>query len=268
MEKDLPKEGKEFVLINKPAVPVYYVGHLSRFQLLNEPVKDNHLLILLSGPEPQRSILENKIIREIAHYPSTATIGRGLPGSDLHIPSTGMLKFYNHLTSYELNKEIEQADYIISRSGYSTIMDLVKLKKKSILIPTPGQTEQEYLADYLTEKKIAFCVSQKEFSITAALENAAKFSYHFPSFNPEQPLSQLISKLIATAKKSKFLIPINTSLLFFGIIEKQKFFFCISKISPVITINLYCKNATGRNVVNLCICELVGKICNTGIVRE
>ncbi len=186
---------------NNPAVPVYYMGHLSRFHILNEPVKKNHLLILLSGPEPQRSILENKIIREIAHYPSTATIVRGLPGSDSHIPSTGMLKFYNHLAADELNKEIEQASYIISRSGYSTVMDLVKLKKKSILIPTPGQTEQEYLADYLAEKKIAFCMSQKEFSLTAALKNAAEFSYHFPSFNPKQYLAPLISKLIATIKQ-------------------------------------------------------------------
>lgn len=186
---------------NKPAVPVYYVGHLSRFHQLNESVKNNHLLILLSGPEPQRSILEDKIIREIAHYPSTATIIRGLPGSDSLIPSTGMIKFYNHLPADELNKEMEKAEYVVSRSGYSTVMDLVRLKKKSILIPTPGQTEQEYLADYLTEKKIAFCVPQKEFSLPAALKNAANFSYHFPSFNPEQRLSQLVSKLIATSKK-------------------------------------------------------------------
>jgi uncharacterized protein (TIGR00661 family) len=185
----------------KPSVPVYYMGHLSRFQITNESAKNNHLLIILSGPEPQRSILENKIIQEIAHYPSTATIVRGLPGSDSLIPSTGMIKFYNHLPAAELNKEMEQAAYIISRSGYSTVMDLVKLKKKSILIPTPGQTEQEYLADYLSKKEIAFCISQKEFSLTAALKSAADFPYHFPSFSPEQTLTELISKLIVAIKK-------------------------------------------------------------------
>jgi UDP-N-acetylglucosamine:LPS N-acetylglucosamine transferase len=112
-----------------------------------------------------------------------------------------MIKFYNHLPAAELNKEMEQAAYIISRSGYSTVMDLVKLKKKSILIPTPGQTEQEYLAGYLSKKEIAFCISQKEFSLTAALKSAADFPYHFPSFSPEQTLAELISKLIVAIKK-------------------------------------------------------------------
>ncbi len=171
---------------------------MSRFRITNEPVKNNHLLIILSGPEPQRSILENKIIQEIAHYPSTATIVRGLPGSDSLIPSTGMIKFYNHLPADELNKEMEQAEYIISRSGYSTVMDLVKLKKKSILIPTPGQTEQEYLADYLSKKQIAFCVQQKDFSLTTSIKNASQFSYQLPSLDSGQLLEPAISRLISS----------------------------------------------------------------------
>ena len=185
----------------KPAVPVYYLGSLSRFKIKNEPAKNNHLLIILSGPEPLRSILENKIIREIAHYPSTATILRGLPGSDSIIPSTTMIKFYNHLPADKLNNEMEQAAYIISRSGYSTVMDLVKLKKKSILIPTPGQTEQEYLADYLSKKQFAFCVPQKEFLLTASLKNAEKFSYQFPEFDSGQLLPEVISKLLSSLHK-------------------------------------------------------------------
>jgi predicted glycosyltransferase len=49
-----------------------------------------------------------------------------------------MIKFYNHLSAKELNDEMEKADWVISRPGYSTVMDLAKLQKKSILIPTPG----------------------------------------------------------------------------------------------------------------------------------
>ena len=120
-------------------------------------------MFILSGPEPQRTILENKIINEVSHYPGTATIVRGLPSTQSVIPSTGMIKFYNHLSARELNEEIEKADWVISRSDYSTIMDLAKLQKKSILIPTPGQTEQEYLAKELWQKKIAFSIEQKEF---------------------------------------------------------------------------------------------------------
>lgn len=187
--------------INKPAIPVYYIGSLSRFKTTDEPVKNNHLLIVLSGPEPQRTILENKIIQEVAYYSSTATIVRGLPGSDSIVPSTSMIKFYNHLPAEQLNREIEKAAYIISRSGYTTVMDVARLKKKSILIPTPGQTEQEYLADYLLKKQFAFCVSQKEFSLADSLKKAEKFSYQFPESDSDELLIQIISKMLSSLQQ-------------------------------------------------------------------
>jgi UDP-N-acetylglucosamine transferase subunit ALG13 len=164
---------------NIPRIPVKYIDVLSRFEKEQGGEIKDHLLFILSGPEPQRTILENKIINEVSHYPGTATIVRGLPLAQSVIPSTGMIKFYNHLPAKELNEEIEKADWVISRSGYSTIMDLAKLQKKSILIPTPGQTEQEYLAKELWQKKIAFCVIQKEFSLNLTLERAKKFTYKF-----------------------------------------------------------------------------------------
>jgi UDP-N-acetylglucosamine transferase subunit ALG13 len=162
-----------------PSVPLRYIGLLSRFQKKEIEEKKNHLLFILSGPEPQRTIFENKIINEISHYNGTAVIVRGLPGSLFVIPSTGMIQFHNHLPAEELNKEIAKAEYIISRSGYTTVMDLVKLKKKSVLVPTPGQTEQEYLALYLTQKDIAVTINQKTFSLPVALQKAAKFNYRF-----------------------------------------------------------------------------------------
>jgi uncharacterized protein (TIGR00661 family) len=187
--------------IDKPVIPVYYIGHLSRFKITDELVENTHLLIILSGPEPQRTILENKIIQEVAHYPSTATIVRGLPGADSIVPSTSMIKFYNHLPADELNKEIAKAAYVISRSGYSTVMDLVRLSKKGILIPTPGQTEQEYLADYLTKKQIAFCATQNEFSLESSLKNAKKFSYRLPESDSNKLLIQVISKTLSSLNR-------------------------------------------------------------------
>jgi len=180
----------------KPAVPVDYIGSLSRFETGNETTKKNHLLIVLSGPEPQRTLLEEKIIQEIVHYAHTATIVRGLPGSQSIIPSTGMIKFYNHLPAAALNKEMEQAEYVISRSGYSTIMDLMKLKKKSILIPTPGQTEQEYLGNYLSNKQWLVSVSQKDFSLSASLKKANELVYQFPDLQANQNLELAITRLL------------------------------------------------------------------------
>ncbi len=164
---------------SQPKTALKYIGILSRFEKKeSEEIKD-HLLFILSGPEPQRTVLENKIINEVSHYEGTATIVRGLPTSSSIVPSTNMIKFYNHLPAKELSNEIQKADWVISRCGYSTVMDLVKLQKKMIMIPTPGQTEQEYLAKRLQQKQIAFTIRQKEFSLNMVLQEAKKLSYKF-----------------------------------------------------------------------------------------
>jgi UDP-N-acetylglucosamine:LPS N-acetylglucosamine transferase len=81
------------------------------------------------------------------------------------------------------------------------VMDLVALQKKSILIPTPGQTEQEYLAKYLGQKQIAYCVSQKEFALNDILAKAKQFTYHLPPGNNEAVLKQVITGLISSIEK-------------------------------------------------------------------
>lgn len=182
----------------KPAVPVKYIGPLSRFTQKEVTVKNRHLLVVLSGPEPQRSLLENKIIGEISHYEGTATIVRGLPGNKNIVPSTNMIRFYNHLSSGELNREMQEAEFVISRSGYSTVMDAIALGKKCIFIPTPGQTEQEYLGGYLMKNGIAFSVKQEEFSLEKALKDAANFKYRIPELDKPM-LQQTITELLLVA---------------------------------------------------------------------
>jgi UDP-N-acetylglucosamine transferase subunit ALG13 len=181
-----------------PRIPSNYIGSLSRFNPSAEQNTghNNHLLVILSGPEPQRSLLEDKIVHEIAHYNGTATVVRGLPAGKSLLPSTNMIRFYNHLPSEELQKEISRATYVISRSGYSTVMDMAALQKKAILIATPGQTEQEYLAEYLLEKNMALCISQNKFYLPSALAEATSFSYQpFPANNPYR-LKEIISSFI------------------------------------------------------------------------
>lgn len=186
-----------------PAIPVNYIGLLSRLKKNNTAEKKDHLFISLSGPEPQRTLFENKIIKDIIDYKGTATVVRGLPGTATIIPSTNDIKFYNHLPTDQYNKEMEMAEYVISRSGYSTIMDTAALGKRSILIPTPGQTEQEYLAKYLSEKQFAFSVSQKEFSLHHALKKAGEFNYVTQN-KIEINLSQTISSFLSTLKQKSY----------------------------------------------------------------
>ncbi|MFM2339126.1 MAG: hypothetical protein RL115_2319 [Bacteroidota bacterium] len=160
-----------------PTTRLLFLNPISRFQSNTLSVQAGHLLILLSGPEPQRTLLEEKILQEIVHYNGTATVVRGLPGVETMLPSTNMIKFYNHLPSIDINNEMQKAEYVIARSGYTTIMDVAALQKKSILIPTPGQAEQEYLGHYLCTKKWALTVLQQKFSLLQSLQEAKTFSY-------------------------------------------------------------------------------------------
>lgn len=182
----------------KPAVPVSYIGPLSRFE--NKPVeeKKGHLLIILSGPEPQRTILENKIVDDIHHYNGTATIVRGLPGSASLIPSSNSIQVYNHLSAGELNKEMLKAEYIISRTGYSTVMDIAALGKKSILIPTPGQGEQEYLGKLCKQQQTAFVVSQRKFSLLNTITQAGQYAFKPMQSTSTGLLKQTIQQFLSS----------------------------------------------------------------------
>lgn len=165
---------------------VKYLGALSRFEI-NSAEKKYDLLISISGPEPQRTIFEQQLLNELRTYTGTVLFIRGLPdnGSELKIENPSV-ECKNHLSAKELNEAIMQSQLIISRCGYTTIMDLIKLFKKAILIPTPGQTEQEYLAVHLRENNIFYTTDQKNFRLQDTIEQADSFAYSLPEFNMEQ----------------------------------------------------------------------------------
>jgi hypothetical protein len=117
-------------------------------------------LAILSGPEPQRTAFENIIIAQKDRLPGKLIIVAGTPGEDKQ-PGHDILR-YPWLDGPALKYLIEKADLIICRSGYSTIMDLCQLGKSALLVPTPGQPEQEYLAHYLALKYNATTIKQKQ----------------------------------------------------------------------------------------------------------
>jgi UDP-N-acetylglucosamine transferase subunit ALG13 len=154
-----------------PAIPVRYVGWLSRFgEGGQDGPNDIELLVLLSGPEPQRSLLEESILQQAS---SGLVIVRGLPEGGKKIPAVppGVV-VYDHLPAAELEGLIKRARLVVARPGYSTVMDLARLGKRALFIPTPGQTEQEYLGSFLGEKGWAVCTGQDGLSLAAALEMA------------------------------------------------------------------------------------------------
>ncbi len=162
-----------------------YIGGLSRFEKAGPSEKDQ-LLIIISGPEPQRTIFENILLKQLENYTGKVTLVRGLPGdtnSAANFPAHSSLHIENHLSAANLCAEIEKADWVISRSGYTTVMDLVKMQQKAILVPTPGQTEQEYLAEYLMEQRYFYSCRQADFDLTQALLKAGDFQSRLPSFD-------------------------------------------------------------------------------------
>lgn len=158
-----------------PAVPVKYLGPLSRFERSETEIKYD-LLVLLSGPEPQRTIFEKMILKDIEGFKGRCLVIRGCPEETI-TPAAGTAEIQNHLPASEMNAVILRSSLIISRGGYTTIMDLCKLQKRAVLVPTPGQTEQEYLCDLLQQQGIFPAISQDSFSITLALKKAAEFLF-------------------------------------------------------------------------------------------
>ena len=165
---------------------IKYIGALSRFKL-NSVEKKYDLLVSISGPEPQRTIFEDQVLKELSTYGGKVLFIRGLPENNETLKNENtLLEIKNHLSAEQLNEAIPASAMVISRCGYTTIMDLVKLQKKAILVPTPGQTEQEYLAKYLMENKMFYTINQKDFVLPNALQDANSFSFSLPEYNMDE----------------------------------------------------------------------------------
>jgi len=157
-----------------------YIGCLSRFEKREELEKEYQLLIIISGPEPQRTIFENKLLGQIKGFEGKILFVRGLPGKENKGASSingNNIILKDHLPSGELCNAIQQSEMVICRSGYTCVMDLIKLKQKAILVPTPGQPEQEYLADHLHKQNLFFSASQDKFDLKESLKSAMQFNF-------------------------------------------------------------------------------------------
>ncbi|MBI5217533.1 MAG: glycosyltransferase [Bacteroidia bacterium] len=167
----------------------FFIGHLSRFHNLvqsqNTPeVAVKHdILAVLSGPEPQRTIFEKILIDKFKQTSYSVLIVRGIPGESAEINITEKIKIIPYMGSMQLSEAMMNAEHIICRSGYSSIMDFVAMKKKAILVPTPGQTEQEYLAEYLFERGWFCHVNQYDFDLEEAIKISNRMSPEFPDFS-------------------------------------------------------------------------------------
>ncbi|HMP99713.1 MAG TPA: glycosyltransferase, partial [Cyclobacteriaceae bacterium] len=153
-----------------------YIGLLSRLPQQVKAVKRFKYIALLSGPEPQRKILEDKLRKQLMNLQQATLLIRGKAGEDTEIETNGLYSEVGYLEGKVLAQLLLGAELIIARPGYSTIMDLAALGKSAVFIPTPGQTEQQYLAKILKQKGIAHYVEQHNFDLKQALIQSANFT--------------------------------------------------------------------------------------------
>ena len=145
---------------NKQLVNIEFINPLSRFEKKKATQNKYDVLILLSGPEPQRTLLEDKLVSALLNTNYTVALVRGSQTKlERKTPST--IHVVDIASSKQLQELFNSSNKIICRSGYSTLMDLHALGLKALLIPTPGQTEQEYLANYWQEKYRYTALEQK-----------------------------------------------------------------------------------------------------------
>ncbi|MDP3353888.1 MAG: glycosyltransferase [Flavobacteriaceae bacterium] len=166
-------------------IPIKYIGSISRLKYQKLPIEYD-ICVLLSGPEPQRTVLENILLNEFQAYKGSICFIRGVISDTAAFKSKLPFTFFNYLTTQDLNNIINQSELIIARSGYSTILDLACLGKKAFFIPTPGQTEQEYLAKNFKLKGIAPFCKQPEFKLQKldVLKNYSGFTVQENQINP------------------------------------------------------------------------------------
>ncbi|HRH47859.1 MAG TPA: glycosyltransferase [Panacibacter sp.] len=162
-----------------PLTPLKYLGILSRFQMHEIVEVKYDYLAILSGPEPQRTLLEKKLLSIASQLNGNMLMLRGKPGSNEKISSPANCTVVNHLSVALMQQAFEQSEYIISRSGYTTVMEILSMQKKSLLIPTLGQTEQEYLARHLTEQGLCYCCNQDD-DLIYHINRIHNYHYRFP----------------------------------------------------------------------------------------
>lgn len=157
--------------LDSSSLNVKYIGPLSRLhKKAVEPIYD--LMVILSGPEPQRTLLEEKLKLELKYFEGKIIFIRGVIEEEQTITRRLNFTCYNFMNTEELEMAFNQSKIVLSRSGYTTIMDLAQLGKKAFFIPTPGQYEQEYLAKKLKKKGLIPYSRQEDFKADDLLQVA------------------------------------------------------------------------------------------------
>lgn len=163
-------------LSHPPLSRTRYIGPLSRLSPSISPAEFRYdLLVLLSGPEPQRTRLEERLLEQLSGIDQQVLLVQGITEKEERWQAAPHIQCISYLRGEALEAALKSSRLVVCRSGYSTIMDLARLGHRALFIPTPGQTEQLYLARLLRERQIAYAVEQSEIDLPADLKAAEAY---------------------------------------------------------------------------------------------
>jgi len=170
---------------------IEYLGQISHVAK-QECEKNIDIFIMLTGPEPQRSILEEKVLKQAKALDGTIVVAGGNPDEHkVKVPSN--VEYHNYIPGNELGGYLNRCKFIVTRSGYTSMMELAELGiDKALLIPTPGQTEQLYLAEYYEKKGYYHSVDQDHLDLSRDIETARGYSGFDPEWNTKQSIKNFM----------------------------------------------------------------------------
>lgn len=179
-------------------VPYHYIGHLSQLDSNAFQKQPNKILVLLSGPEPLRTQLLNKIIEQaclLNEYQFTIIAGTN---QDLTYSLPDHIEYISLAGAHSIAKHLAECRLVICRSGYSTLMDLMIFHARALLIPTPGQTEQEYLAQRLHQQGVCFTTRQADLNLESMIPEALRYKGFDQSWpTPNQEFQKIVNNWLS-----------------------------------------------------------------------
>jgi len=178
-------------LIYFPREKIKYIGILSHIKKIRVK-QDIDYFISLSGPEKTRIELEKKILTDVKELKEKIVIAGGNPNIKEKSFSKN-IKFYSFLDSKKQEEMMNQAKFIIIRGGYTTIMELSELNKKALLIPSPGQPEQEYIAKHLEKEKYFHHVPQSTLNLKKDIEKSKNFNGFSPIWKTHESVKKFMN---------------------------------------------------------------------------
>ncbi|HET7359598.1 MAG TPA: glycosyltransferase [Rhodanobacteraceae bacterium] len=153
---------------------LHYIGPLSGVRRVDGR-QDIDCFFSVSGIEPQRTLLAQRVLEALPKLGGRIVVTLGDPAAAGPPRRIGGATVYGYLDRRAQGDMLNRARVVMTRSGYTTLMELAELGARALFVPTPGQSEQEYLARFHGERGHVRATTQREldFPRDLALAEAA-----------------------------------------------------------------------------------------------